>query len=87
MPNKKEQKEIIRRFNILKGQIEGISKMITNDKDCLLIIHQLKAIKNGFNRLSEDFIKEYLNECVRDAKKGKGMEKDFEKALHLFSKY
>lgn len=87
MPTDKEKKEMIRRFNILKGQIEGITKMIADDKECVEIIHQLKAVKSGFNRLGEEFIKKYLNECARQTDGKKAIEKNFDKALSLLSNY
>ena len=85
MTTQKDKKEITRRFRIVSGQIDGITKMIEADKDCLQIINQMKAVKSGFNRLAESFIKEYLKECATKSNKNK--EEEFEKALSLLSNY
>ena len=86
MTNETEKKEITRRFNIIKGQIEGINKMINEDEDCMKIITQIKAVKSGFNKMGEKFIKQYLKECDRRGNK-KHDEKDFEKILSILSNY
>ena len=86
MTNEIEKKEIVRRFNIIKGQIEGINKMINDDEDCVKIITQIKAVKSGFNKMGEKFIKKYINECSRKGNK-KHDEKDFEKILSVLSNY
>ncbi len=85
MSKEKEKKEIIRRLNILRGQIEGIGKMIEKNKDCLEIISQIKAVKNGFNCIGESFIKEYINECVTEDKEEDLLKENFNKALRLLS--
>lgn len=87
MPTEKEKKEIIRRFRILAGQVEGINKMITENKDCVDIIYQIKAVKSGFNKLGETFIKRYLKECGLKGKSVDLSEKEFDKVLGLLSNY
>jgi len=86
MTNETERKEMTRRFNIIKGQIEGINKMINEDSDCMKIITQIKAVKSGFNKMGEEFIKKYLKECNRK-KDGDYDEKNFEKALSVLANY
>lgn len=75
----------VRRLNIIKGQIEGIVKMIEKDEDCLSVITQVKAVKNAFASLGEEFIKSYLKECVYQKKKTS--EKDFDKIVSVLTKY
>ncbi|QQR83443.1 metal-sensitive transcriptional regulator [Candidatus Peregrinibacteria bacterium] len=81
--NTTEKKEVIRRFNIIKGQIEGVIKMIDAEEDCLSIITQMKAAKSGFNRLGETFIKQYLIECSQKEKNAFEA-KSFEKPCACF---
>ncbi len=86
MTNEKEKKEITRRFNIIKGQIEAINKMINEEADCMKIITQIKAVKSGFNKMGEEFIKKYLKEC-NSKNNNTNNEKDFEKALSVLANY
>ncbi len=55
-----------KRLNILKGQIEGIKKMIDEDKDCILVMQQFKAIKNGLNQVSMKYMSKHLKKCIGD---------------------
>lgn len=82
MTNKENKKVIIRRFNVISGQILAISKMIDSNRDCKDISIQIKAVKSAFNKVSEEFIKFYLKDCVKDSKL-----QDFEEVLELMSKY
>lgn len=85
-PAETEKKALQRRFNIIKGQLDGIMRMIDADADCVAIITQMKAVKVGFNRLGESFIKNYLKQCVQ--KKQKSVEgKEFNQVLKLLSDY
>ena len=51
------------RFNILKGQIDGIKKMILDQRDCVQVIHQIKAVKSSLNQLSRKYIENSLKDC------------------------
>ena len=61
-----EKKKIINRFNRIKGQIEAITRMIEEDKDCTEIFNQIKSVKSSLNGASEDFLKSHLNKCLLD---------------------
>lgn len=80
-----EEKKLIRRLNIIAGQVTGISKMIEQQKNCKEIITQLKAVKSSFNSVSEEFIKRYLKECLQTADKLE--DEKVEEALRLLSKF
>lgn len=76
-----QKEKYIRRFNILRGQIEGITKMMDAEEDCEKILTQIKAVKNGFSSVSAEMMKEFFSECLlsKDPKKA-------EKLLEMFSK-
>ncbi len=59
-----ELKKIINRFNRIKGQIEGITKMIKEEKDCPDIFNQIKSVKSSLNGATESFLKSHLNKCL-----------------------
>ena len=66
----KDSKSYVRRLNIIKGQIEGIKKMIENgDSECLSVLTQIKAAKQGLNKVGEGYMRERMSECLQ-AKSG-----------------
>lgn len=83
-----DSQKIIRRLNIIKGQIEGITKMITEKRECKDILYQIKAVKSGFTSIAETFIKEHLKDCIvgKNAN-GKNIPMaDIDEILSLFAK-
>lgn len=68
----KNEKQLI---NNVIGQLAGVSRMITADKDCLDILTQLKAAKATLNKVVAMFLHCHLEKCLqakkRDEKKYK----------------
>lgn len=60
------KKSALKRLNILKGQIEGISEMIQNEEYCTDIINQSRAIQQSLKSLDglilENHIKTHITE-------------------------
>lgn len=64
-----EDQKILRRLNIIKGQIEGLARLIETKADCEKILPQLKAVKNAFASVSTEIVKEGLESCLQDPSK------------------
>ena len=52
------------RLNIVKGQIDGLSRMIENDESCRKVTEQFYAINSSLKRVIEIYLKENLNSCL-----------------------
>ncbi len=59
-----EKKTIINRLNRIKGQIDGVKKMVDEDKYCNDIMIQLSAIEKAINSLSNHILENHLYSCV-----------------------
>jgi DNA-binding FrmR family transcriptional regulator len=62
--NKKIKKKILKRLSIIKGQVEGLGKMIENEKYCLDILIQASAIKNAISSIEREVLKNHLKTYV-----------------------
>ncbi|MBC7714878.1 MAG: metal-sensitive transcriptional regulator [Rhizobacter sp.] len=51
----------------VKGQIDGIEKMINEGRYCVDIINQLKAVSAGIKVIESDIFDSHLKSCVREA--------------------
>ncbi len=61
-----EQKDLTRRLNIIKGQIDGLSKLVeTKPEDCQGVLNQFKAIDSGLKKVVELYIKKNMKFCLR----------------------
>lgn len=57
----------IKRLNRVKGQIEGIERMILDRRYCTDIIAQLKAASASLKAVESEVFKSHLRGCVKSA--------------------
>lgn len=57
----------IKRLNRVKGQIEGIERMILDRRYCPDIVAQLKAATAGLKAAEAEILKAHLRGCVKSA--------------------
>lgn len=60
------------RFRKIEGQIQGLSKMIENDRYCPDILNQINAVKSALESTAMILIEDHTKNCiVAEIKKGK----------------
>ncbi len=64
---KANQKQMLRLLKTARGQIDGILKMIEEDRYCLDISHQIMAADAVLRRANKEVLKAHLAACVREA--------------------
>lgn len=57
----------ISRFNRIAGQVQGIARMVEDDRYCIDILHQIKAVKAALSRAENEVLRDHAAHCVRDA--------------------
>ena len=55
----------IPRLRRIRGQIEGIEKMIQDERYCIDIIQQIKAARSALRSLENSVLKTHLEGCVK----------------------
>lgn len=55
---------ITRRLKIARGQIDGILKMVEEDRYCIDIANQLMAVVSALKGINRDVLSAHLNHCV-----------------------
>ena len=70
-PSHKKELSSVRR---IEGQLRGIAKMIEEEKYCVDILNQIKAVRKSIASVEVKILKTHLEECVKDSLKG---EKEF----------
>ena len=69
--NEEDKKQIICHLNRIKGQIEGITNMVNEDRYCDDIITQLKAVSKSTDSLANKLLENHMKTCmVEDIKNG-----------------
>ncbi len=75
------KKEILNRMNYVSGHLEGVKKMIKEDKYCIDIILQNKAVISAVRKANQMILENHLNTCVTEAIKNKS-EKERKKKIN-----
>lgn len=62
-----DRAKTLRLLRTARGQIEGIIKMIEEDRYCIDISTQLMATQSLLGRVNSDVLKAHIEHCVRGA--------------------
>ena len=57
----------IKRLKRIKGQLEGIEKMITERRYCVDILNQTKAVTSAIHSLESALLEKHIKHCVRES--------------------
>jgi len=64
---KAEKAKINRLLKTAKGQIEGILKMVEEDRYCIDICNQVMATESILHKINKDILRAHMESCVKDA--------------------
>lgn len=82
-----DNKNTIRRLNIIKGQVEGIIKMVEEDRYCIDISNQLMAVSSALKSLNTQVLSNHIRTCVNDSfKDNRGSEEKIEEIISVINK-
>ena len=73
------------RLNIIKGQIDGLSRLIEKQADCHQVIEQLSAVQSALRKVTEAYLSSNLKSCLHQLKSDKKDEVEF--LLHEIIKH
>lgn len=58
------KKDILNRLKTVKGHIQGIEKMVEEEKSCDEILLQIAAVKSSIERVGFIIIEEHTKDCL-----------------------
>ena len=64
--NEEQMKDLKIRLNRISGQLNGVSKMIDENRYCSDILMQIAAIEKALEQVGYIVLKEHLESCVVD---------------------
>jgi len=74
-------------MNYISGHLEGIKKMVKDDKYCIDIIMQNEAVLAAIRKINEMILENHLNTCVTQAIKERSereRKKKFKELLKIY---
>ncbi len=57
----------LKRLSRIKGQVEGVERMIQEQRYCPEIVNQIKAIRSALKSLEVNVIEGHMRHCVKQA--------------------
>ncbi len=62
--DRKHQHTLIRRLNIIEGQVRGLQNMIARGTYCIDVITQTSAVKRALSGVEDGLMENHLSTCV-----------------------
>lgn len=86
MRTDEDKKKLISRINRIKGQMEGIAKMVDDNRYCGDILIQLAAVESSIKSLSSVVFENHMKNCVTKSIK-EGDRSTIDEIVELFKKF
>ncbi|MBM3647386.1 MAG: metal-sensitive transcriptional regulator [Alphaproteobacteria bacterium] len=65
--NPKLKKSQLDRLGRIEGQVRGVARMIDQDRYCIDVLTQLRAVRAALGRVEQEVLRDHLQHCVTDA--------------------
>ncbi len=80
---KRDKEALRRRLNRIAGQVEGIQRMVDDDRYCVDVMTQISATRAALAKVSGLVLESHLRHCVHDAFHSPDTEQREEKIAEL----
>lgn len=81
-----DQKTVLRLLKTARGQIDGILKMVEEDRYCIDISNQLMAARSVLNKANRLVLRAHMDSCVRQAVQQGDAEQKLEELASVLDK-
>ena len=82
--------KMLSRLSRIEGQVRGVARMIEEERYCIDILDQIRAIKAGLRKVEDEVLKSHSAHCVAhaiDSGNAKDARKKFSELVELYSRY
>lgn len=82
---KANQEQVTRLLKTARGQIEGILKMVEEDRYCIDVSNQIMATQAILKRANKEIIGSHMKHCVHDAIQSEDCDKKIEEMMTIIA--
>ena len=82
-----EKRALIVRLRRIKGQIEGIEKLVEADTDCSDVLMQVVSARQALKSFSEEMIESHMHECIENAASQAESRRELRSLLAVLRRY
>ena len=77
---------IVKRLAKATGHLNAVQKMVNEEKYCIDVLNQLKAVQSALDRTAQFMLKQHLTTCVVEAVKSDDADRVMEELWQLLRK-
>ena len=81
-----DQKTVLRLLKTVRGQIDGIIKMVEEDRYCMDISQQVAAADAMLRRVNKEILTAHLKHCVEHAERDKERSDKIDEVVNALGK-
>ena len=82
-----EKRALVVRLRRIKGQIEGIEKMVEADTDCSDVLMQVVSARRALKSFSEEMIESHLHEYIESTANQSEGRRELRSLLTVLKRY
>ncbi len=83
---KADEKQIVRLLKTARGQIDGILKMVEEDRYCVDISNQIMATDAILRKANKEILRSHMKCCVKDALETGQEDKKIDELIDMIDK-
>ena len=62
-----DKPKLLNRLKRIEGQVRGVARMIEDDRYCIDVLTQLRAVRAAVTRVESEMLKSHLGHCIESA--------------------
>ena len=61
---REDKPKLLNRLNRIEGQVRGVARMVEEDRYCIDILTQIRALKAAISKVESELLRAHLEHCV-----------------------
>jgi DNA-binding FrmR family transcriptional regulator len=78
-----DRSHVLNRLRRIEGQVRGVASMIEDERYCIDVLTQIRAIRAALVRVETVMLKDHLGHCIEDVIEGGSASEQRKKAAEL----
>ncbi len=59
--------KLLNRLSRIEGQVRGIARMVEEERYCIDVLTQVRAVRAALSRVESEMLKDHLDHCIEAA--------------------
>ena len=65
--HRNDKPQLLNRLKRIEGQVRGVARMVEDDRYCIDVMTQLRAVRAALSRVESELLKGHLGHCIEGA--------------------